>query len=637
MDKRSLLAIVVTFLILFAWQAFFMGPRQRELARQRAVELREKQRADSLAAAAAAATGGAKKEAPAAAPSESMRPDTTRTATEFFIPGGETGRESRITVLTDRAKIVLTNVGGEVESVTLNAFQGWNGRPVELVPPGAEGGMVLRVLEAGRWETTSRLRFDASVDGTPVADSAEVILGEGKDKVEVTFTRAGPSGESIEKRFTFSRSGYAVGVAISLKREGEMAATTAYSLGWECGLATTEANARLDERRFAALGRIGDEFYQVPMTKFSKENHRTYEGTIVWAAARTKYFLSSLITAPDSRNSGTLELLGDRSTNFIGFSIGYPFRGDPRLVEDSFTWYVGPLDMNVLKSYGIGLEKAIDLGRLRFLSVAILKLMVWMERIVPNYGVVIIVLSVLTKLLFYRLTHKSFRAMKDMQRIQPRLKEVQEKYKDDRDRMNKEVMKVYKEAGVSPLGGCLPLVLQMPVFIALYNVLSNTIELRDARFVGWINNLSAPDVLFKFGSKLPLLGNEFHLLPILMGAAMVYQSRLSGSPTGDGVAASQTKMMNYLMPIIFTIFFYSMPSGLVLYWLVNNVLSIVQQYYVQKELEAEDAAGAATAGAAAADPGARGSAGASDESGRSSSRDKNIGTRGKKSKRRILH
>lgn len=247
--------------------------------------------------------------------------------------------------------------------------------------------------------------------------------------------------------------------------------------------------------------------------------------------------------------------------------------------------------MRLLKAYNVRLDRAIDLGRMRFFSVFILKFMVWMKRFVPNYGVIIIILSVMTKLLFYRLTHKSFKSMKDMQRIQPKMKELQEKFKNDRERLNKEMMKLYKEAGVNPLGGCLPLLLQMPVFWALFNVLSNTIELRQAPFVGWINDLSAPDVLFGFGATIPFLGSNFHLLPILMGAAMVVQTKLGGSPTGDGApAAAQTKMMNYLMPIIFTMFFYAVPSGLVLYWFVNNVLSIVQQYYVHKQIEAEETA-----------------------------------------------
>lgn len=588
MDKRSLAAIALTFLILLGWQAFFVAPKQKELARKRAIEFREKQRADSLAALE---HGTAKEETLAVTHGRDTLHVAPKGTAAFLLGGGPTGAPAHIRVVTDRMNVVLSTSGGEVESVAFSGFKKRDGSLVELVPAGVDGGLVLGLLEDGAWKKLSRLGFEALVDGVPVVDSATVVLGEGRDSAIVTFTRSGPSGEYIEKRLTFRRTGYAVGVGIAFGREGEMARSSAYSIGWECGMAATESNLRLEHMKFAALGMIGEEFYQVPLAKFSKETRRAYDGTVVWAGARTKYFLSALIATKESRGSGTLALLGDRGTGLVGYSIAYPFRGDPRRVEDSFTWYIGPLDMKSLKAFHVGLERTIDLGRwLRFLSLGILKLMIWMGRVIPNYGVVIIILSTLTKLIFYRLTHKSFRAMKDMQRIQPKLKEIQEKYKGDRDRQNKEVMKLYKEAGVSPLGGCLPLLLQMPVFIALYSVLSNTIELRGAPFVGWINDLSMPDTLFGWHASLPFIGNEFHLLPILMGGAMIYQSKLGGSPTGDSVPAAQTKMMNYLMPVIFTIFFYGMPSGLVLYWLVNNVLSIVQQYFVQRELETEDAA-----------------------------------------------
>ena len=257
-------------------------------------------------------------------------------------------------------------------------------------------------------------------------------------------------------------------------------------------------------------------------------------------------------------------------------------------MEESFVCYLGPLDMETLKGYGIGLERTIDLGRLRFLSVIVLRFMTFLKRFIPNYGLIIIIMSVLTKVLFYRLTHKSFKSMKDMQRLQPRIKELQEKYKDDKTKLNEKMMHLYKEAGVNPLGGCLPLLLQMPVFIALFNLLRNTIEIRNAPFFLWINDLSSPDVLFRFGVSLPIVGNEFHLLPILMGAAMVLQSKMGASPTGEATPQAQTKMMSTAMPIIFTVFFYGVPSGLVLYWFVNNILTIVQQYYVHKQAEKEE-------------------------------------------------
>jgi YidC/Oxa1 family membrane protein insertase len=590
MDKRSLTAIGLTFVILIGWQVFYAAPQQKKLAATRVAEVRAKERADSLNALE---RGVAEEETLAV----SGLPDTLGAAPgaaaagmgAFLVPRGATTGAARITVVTDKMKVVLSSVGGEVESVAFDSFKRKDGSPVELVPAEADGGLALALLLNGEWKKLSGLGFEAFVDGAPVADSARVVLGEGRETAEILFKRLGPGGEYVEKRLTFSRGGYSVGVKVAFRREGEMASSGAYSIGWESGLASSETNVKLEQTKFAALGMVGAEYYQAPLSKFSKETRRAYDGTVIWAGARTKYFLSALIAAKENRGSGTLALLGERDKGFVGYAIAYPFRGDPRQVEDSFTWYVGPLDMKSLKAFGVGLEKTIDLGRLRFMSVGILWLMVWMERFIPNYGVVIIILSLLTKLLFYRLTHKSFKAMKDMQRIQPRLKEIQEKHKGDRDRQNKEVMKLYKEAGVNPLGGCLPLLLQMPVFFALYSVLSNTIELRNAPFVSWINDLSMPDTLFRWKQAIPMIGSEFHLLPILMGGAMLYQSKMGGSPTGEAVPAAQTKMMTYLMPIIMTVFFYTMPSGLVLYWLVNNVATIVQQYFVQKELDAEEA------------------------------------------------
>jgi YidC/Oxa1 family membrane protein insertase len=311
---------------------------------------------------------------------------------------------------------------------------------------------------------------------------------------------------------------------------------------------------------------------------------------VVWAGARTKYFLSAVLTG--TQRTGTLGMIGDKEISQVGWSVTYPFSGDPRMVRDDYVLYTGPQDMQTLREYGVGLDKTIDLGWMPVLSKPALRLLIWMYSLIPNYGVVIIVLSVLTKILFYRLSHKSFKSMKDMQRLQPRLKALQDKYKDDKNRLNQETMKLYKEAGVNPLGGCLPMLLQMPVFIALFGALRFTIELRNAPFMLWIQDLSSPDVLFDFGFKLPMLGSEFHLLPLMMGAGMFLQSKLSGgSPTGEPATgtASQQKMMQTLMPIVFTVLFYNMPSGLVLYWFVNQVFSALQQYWVHRQIEAEDA------------------------------------------------
>jgi YidC/Oxa1 family membrane protein insertase len=237
-----------------------------------------------------------------------------------------------------------------------------------------------------------------------------------------------------------------------------------------------------------------------------------------------------------------------------------------------------------VEALGVGLETNIEMGMnfIRPVSVAVLWAMKSVYKFVPNYGWVIVIISILTKVLFYRLTHKSFKSIKEMQDLQPRIQALKEKYGADRRRLSEETMKLYKEAGVNPLGGCLPMLLQMPVFIALFNVLSYMIELRGAHFVGWITDLSQQDVLFKLPIGLPLIGDNFSLLPIIMGASMWAQSKLGGSPTGQpspGIPPG----FNTLLPIVFTVLFYKMPSGLVIYWTINTALSVVQQYYIVRD------------------------------------------------------
>ncbi len=581
MDRRSLFAILMTIAVLFAWNYFYIAPKQKALRQQRMIEFRDKAIADSLAALERSTWEG---EAPAE--SEEIGGDVAPREREITTPAAAAAEQLSLTVVTEKMKVGLSSMGGEVRSVELLDFARKAGGLVELVPEGAEGGFALSMIEGDRRTPLSRTPFETIVNGRPVSEDTEIVLGEQLESATVTFRWAGENGEYVEKRFEFVRGGYEVRLGIVLKREGSLKDADSYSVSWECGMAVTEKDERADRRQFASMGKVGEEFYKKSAGKFGKTSRMEHDGMIVWAGSRSKYFLSALI--PERQRAGTLSMLGDKSEGFVGYEIGYEFRGNPREIDDSYICYLGPLDMKGLKAYGLGLEKTIDLGALRFFSIFILRLMVFLRRFIPNYGVIIILLSFLTKVLFYRLTHKSMKSMKDMQKLQPRLKELQEKHKDDREKLNKQMTKLYKEAGVNPLGGCLPLLLQMPVFYALFRVLSNTIELRGASFVLWINDLSSPDVLFKIGAKLPFLGNEFHLLPILMGVGMYAQSKLGGSPTGGETPAMQTKMMSTMMPIILTVFFYGMPSGLVLYWTINTVMSIIQQYYIHTGADDEE-------------------------------------------------
>jgi YidC/Oxa1 family membrane protein insertase len=214
-----------------------------------------------------------------------------------------------------------------------------------------------------------------------------------------------------------------------------------------------------------------------------------------------------------------------------------------------------------------------------FLAKPCLWLMNWIYAGIPNYGIAIIILTLITKIILWPLGTKSYKSMQQMKRLQPLIQEIREKYKDDKKKMNEETMALYRTYKINPLGGCLPMVVQIPVFFALYRMLYEAIELRHAPFFLWINDLSAPDRLLRFDFSIPFMQPPYGIpvLTIIMGATMLLQQKMQ-PPMGD---ATQAKIMMF-MPLIFTFIFINFSSGLVLYWLVNNVFSIAQQYYTNK-------------------------------------------------------
>jgi len=225
--------------------------------------------------------------------------------------------------------------------------------------------------------------------------------------------------------------------------------------------------------------------------------------------------------------------------------------------------FVGPKDIDILKAQGDSLEKSLDLGWFTEIAKPMLYSIKFFYKYVGNYGVAIIIITIILKVLFFPLTHKSYKSMKGMQKIQPEMTKLREKYKDDRDTMNKEVMALYREHKVNPMGGCLPMVVQIPVFFALYKSLMFSIELRHAPFFLWVTDLADKD--------------PYYVTPVIMGVTMFIQQKMTPSQMDP----MQQKIM-LALPVVFTFMFLSFPSGLVLYWLVNNVLTIGQQMYINK-------------------------------------------------------
>jgi len=298
-----------------------------------------------------------------------------------------------------------------------------------------------------------------------------------------------------------------------------------------------------------------------------------------WIAIEDRYFMKSLIPAEPLQATMKLSLVDE---SLIVSRLQSPEKSIASGDQVSYEYQVffGPKSMKLLNSLGYNLGEAIQFGMFGFIAKPLLWFMNFIFSIIPNYGVAIIILTIVTKIVLWPLGNKSYKSMNEMKKIQPLMAELREKHKNDKKQMNQELMALYKTYKINPMGGCLPMVLQIPVFFALYRMLYQAIELRHTPFLLWINDLSAPDRLFHFGFSIPFMQPPYGIpvLTLVMGATMFLQQKMS-PPPGD---PAQAKMM-MLMPIVFTFIFINFSSGLVLYWLVNNVLSIGQQYYIQKK------------------------------------------------------
>ena len=317
---------------------------------------------------------------------------------------------------------------------------------------------------------------------------------------------------------------------------------------------------------------------------------KDFNGRVSWVAARNKYFAAILAPQNPSEVDGAyVEGIktnypnnGERSSFNVRLIV--PFKNTD-LETKNFNLFIGPVDYDLLKTYGHHFEAIVEFGSIfgvKFLvqpiaEYVLLPLFNFLHTFIPNYGFVIIVFSLIIKLVLYPLTKSSYQSMKKMQLLQPKIAELKEKLKDDPQKLNKETMKLYSTYGVNPAGGCLPLVLQMPIFIALWGLFKVAIELRQQPFIFWITDLSRPDVIYHMSFKLPFFGiNEISGLAVLMGVATFVQQKMT-------VKDPKQAALVYVMPIFLTLLFMSFPSGLNLYYLMFNVFSIAQQYYINHQ------------------------------------------------------
>ena len=372
------------------------------------------------------------------------------------------------------------------------------------------------------------------------------------------------SDEKIRKSYTFYPNSYEIGLDISFSRADKYISRGQYQLSWSGGLAPSEKDLKDEYTHAKGYAYLGGELIEpgAPKDRLSNEKQA---GNTLWTAVKTKYFLAALI--PDSPGTGA-EVSG---TTIDGRPIYKTSLRQSVNSTNKLNLYIGPLEYKRIKALGYDLEKTMNLGWAIFRPFG--QLVTWsltkMYAIIPNYGVVVILFAFLIKILLNPLTKKQFSSQKSMQALQPQIQRLKEKYKNDSQKLSRAQMELFKEKGVNPMGGCLPLLLQMPILISFFTIFRSTIEFRGAPFFGWINDLSAPDTI------TTIAGFPINILPFFMGITMFLQQKLMAAPDGG----NQQKIMMYFMNVFFLFLFYTFPSGLNLYYSVFNLLSIVQQKY----------------------------------------------------------
>lgn len=428
--------------------------------------------------------------------------------------------------------------------------------PKELVREGGSNELPLTVSWEGKTLSDSGLGLcEASASGLTLKDG---------DKGTLKFTCVSREGLTIVKTFRFKADNYGFDLAVQVTNH------TKQPLDGQINLDLSQNFAGEEASRFHFLGFNGSVNNKLHDIKSGDlKEPKTFTGKVEWAGLDEGYFLTAMV--PESAKAWVT--LSEPAKAPMVASLRTPVEAlaPGQAAQFSYLLYFGPKNLDDLKP--LGLDQAVNFGWFDFLGKPLLTFLNWLDKYSFNYGWAIVILTILLRIVFWYPNHKSYKSMKDMQKLQPKVAKIREKFKDDKEAMNKELMALYRTFKVNPMAGCLPMVLQLPVFIALYNVLGYAIELRHAPFIPtlpfthivWLADLSTKD---------PLL-----ITPLVMGATMFLQQKMTPS-TGD---PTQAKMMMFL-PLIFTFMFLNFASGLVVYWLVNNVLSIAQQYYTNKYL-----------------------------------------------------
>ncbi len=567
MDKRSILAFVLIFVVIILMPVYYklINPEGETSPGSKPRTSRPPEQTQT---------------APPT-PAQAPKPEPVKQSSpaKHFVKGEQEARLLSIETELFRATL-SSRGGGTFTQFTLKEYQSYlNGdtTPVQLLPANGNHPLLLSYISIDRGDTVALDQNFTLLSTSSSHFSTGHLKIRGRDSLQITYGLLQNGQPQVKKTLTFYGNKYQVRVTANLSALLDDMATGNYYLNWQDGLSYSEPDLSEENRYAKAYAYSAAGEMEKIDTKPGKPDQTKFEGNTKWTAIRTKYFATLFITetpAEGYRLQAHTEPYQGEYIKKFDMRVTYPGH------RPSHTrLFVGPLDYNRVKVLAEDTENIMSLGGIiRPISKLVLWSFTKLNKVIPNYGLVIIIFAILVKIILSPLTNKSTRSMKEMQKLQPKISELREKYKDEPQKLNQATMKLYKEHGVNPMGGCLPLLLQMPILIAMFTIFRSTIALRHTPFILWITDLSAPDTIYTLPFSIPLYGQYVNVLPFLMVLSQILQQKISG--TGNN---PQQKSMMYLMPLVFFFIFNKFPSGLNLYYTLFNILTMVQQKYFTPE------------------------------------------------------
>jgi YidC/Oxa1 family membrane protein insertase len=570
MDRNAVLAVILISLIMTVWLVWFSPQPPQE-----PIETQPTTQTDS------APTPREPVVEEQARPALEEIPPTT--ATDSSFAASFDGQEEFVSVENERFTAVFSTKGATLVSFELKNYKQFDQEtPIQMVEQVDAGALSLEFTSpASHLISTSDLFF--TVDG-------------GSDAVRVIDTEQAISFSSVlgdgvlTVRYTFRPDSYEIVMDVERREPTAFMTRAGYELVWNGGIPFAEGLGNQEAQVAAAIARSGGEVEQINLTSEPTERS-SLNGVIEWVAVRNGFFTTVMI--PDGETRGA-ELEGVRTDDVDGTVLANHFNARIMIPEtgesyDRFRLFIGPIDFYQFREYGLDLYDIVDYGFGQTITRPIAKWLIipvfrFLSNFLDNFGLIIIVFAFLIKLILYPLTKSSFKSMAMMRQLQPQMNEIKEKYGDDPQKQQQAMMKLYKESGVNPIGGCLPQLLQLPILYALFRFFPSAIEIRQEGFL-WSTDLSAPDVLLALPFSIPIYGAHIAGFPLLMSAAMIVQMRLQGTHQQQ---AGQMKVMMMIMPIFILVIFNNFAAGLSLYYLTYNILSAIQQKFINRSLEKEE-------------------------------------------------